>query len=35
MDILTVIGERPQFIKAAVLSRFIRDNLPCSIPQNG
>ena len=26
MHLLTVIGARPQFIKAAVLSRHIRDN---------
>ena len=26
MNLLTVIGARPQFIKAAVLSRYIRDN---------
>lgn len=26
MQILTVIGARPQFIKAAVLSRYLRDN---------
>lgn len=26
MNIITVIGARPQFIKAAVLSRYLRDN---------
>jgi len=26
MNLLTVVGARPQFIKAAVLSRFLRDN---------
>jgi UDP-GlcNAc3NAcA epimerase len=31
MHILTVIGARPQFIKAAVLSRYLRDNPDCGI----
>ena len=26
MQVLTIIGARPQFIKAAVLSRYIKDN---------
>ena len=32
MKLLTVIGARPQFIKAAVLSRFLRDN-KCGIEE--
>jgi len=33
MNLLTVIGARPQFIKAAVLSRYIRDNPSCGITE--
>jgi len=33
MNLLTVIGARPQFIKAAVLSRYIRDNPSCGISE--
>jgi UDP-GlcNAc3NAcA epimerase len=31
MNLLTIIGARPQFIKAAVLSRYICDNPSCGI----
>ena len=33
MHILTVIGARPQFIKAAVLSRYLRDNTSLGIKE--
>ena len=33
MNLLTVIGARPQFIKAAVLSRYIRENPSCGITE--
>lgn len=33
MDILTLIGARPQFIKAAVLSRYLRDNSSLGIKE--
>jgi UDP-N-acetylglucosamine 2-epimerase len=33
MHILTVVGVQPQFIKAVVLSRYIRDKSSCGVTE--
>jgi UDP-GlcNAc3NAcA epimerase len=33
MNLVTIVGARPQFIKAAVLSRYVRNNPSCGITE--